>query len=184
MAFESSLTSNVGWLSGLLFNPNNISFEAGPITTVLEHQVGQDLFANIEFIWNTISPQKHTFLMQGTDRLFLAYRPLFHKANSRQQLILEVAVPNHAQQTKYLELKREHPNAIFTLTTKSEVVLDDLRSLLSRWHDPDYDTKHTPFYLYGTPQQQHIDHMLLKAPNAQLTAENVELEFFDAKSTN
>jgi len=33
-----------------------------------------------------------------------------------------------------------------------------------------------PFYLFGTEQQQHIDHMLLKAPNAQLTAEQVSLD--------
>ncbi|TFK20430.1 PLP-dependent transferase [Coprinopsis marcescibilis] len=101
---------------------------------------------------NTISPQKHTFLMQGTDRLDNAWTDA-PKANVAASITIS------------------HPRIV------------KQRSLLSRWHDPDYDTKHTPFYLYGTPQQQHIDHMLLKAPNAQLTAENVELEFFDAKST-
>ncbi|KAG2005932.1 group II decarboxylase [Coprinopsis cinerea AmutBmut pab1-1] len=74
MTFESSLPSIAGWLAGLLLNPNNVSFEAGPITTLLELEVGQDLckmigfenegdmqswghltsggtIANIEFIW-------------------------------------------------------------------------------------------------------------------------------------
>jgi hypothetical protein len=32
-----------------------------------------------------------------------------------------------------------------------------------------------PFYLYGTPEQQHIEHILLRAPNVQLCASNVEL---------
>ena len=32
-----------------------------------------------------------------------------------------------------------------------------------------------PFYLYGTDQQQHIDHMLLFAPNIQVTSGNVTL---------
>lgn len=32
-----------------------------------------------------------------------------------------------------------------------------------------------PFYLYGTPSQQHIDHMLLVAPNTQLSAARVTL---------
>lgn len=32
-----------------------------------------------------------------------------------------------------------------------------------------------PFYLYGTPEQPHIDHMLLYAPNIQLTAGRVKL---------
>ncbi|KZT07470.1 PLP-dependent transferase [Laetiporus sulphureus 93-53] len=36
--------------------------------------------------------------------------------------------------------------------------------------------KKMPFYLYGTPEQQHIDHVLLKAPNAQLTSSEVKLE--------
>jgi hypothetical protein len=32
-----------------------------------------------------------------------------------------------------------------------------------------------PFYLYGTPEQQHIEHILFRAPNVQLCASNVEL---------
>ena len=33
-----------------------------------------------------------------------------------------------------------------------------------------------PFYLYGTKAQQHISHMLLRAPNASLCASNVVLD--------
>ena len=32
-----------------------------------------------------------------------------------------------------------------------------------------------PFYLYGTPSQYHIDHILTRAPNISLSASDVEL---------
>jgi hypothetical protein len=41
--------------------------------------------------------------------------------------------------------------------------------------DESYPKLYTPFYLYGTPNQQHISHILLRAPNAVLSARNVEL---------
>ncbi|KAJ3501934.1 hypothetical protein NMY22_g18755 [Coprinellus aureogranulatus] len=43
MTFDFSLPSIAGWLGGLLLNPNNISFEAAPLTTVLELEVGKGL---------------------------------------------------------------------------------------------------------------------------------------------
>ena len=49
MTFESSLPSIAGWLSAMLLNPNNVSFEAGPITTLLELEVGKDLCKMIGF---------------------------------------------------------------------------------------------------------------------------------------
>ena len=36
-----------------------------------------------------------------------------------------------------------------------------------------------PFYLYGTAQETHIDHVLLRAPNAQLSAGEVIVETHD-----
>jgi hypothetical protein len=45
----------------------------------------------------------------------------------------------------------------------------DRRSLDNKY------TEKTPFYLYGTSTQQHIDHVLLCAPNVQLTASNITL---------
>lgn len=37
-----------------------------------------------------------------------------------------------------------------------------------------------PFYVYGTPEEQHIEHMLLRAPNAQITLESVKLDIVPA----
>ena len=36
-----------------------------------------------------------------------------------------------------------------------------------------------PFYLYGTRQEMHIDHILVQAPNAQLSAGEVTLELIE-----
>jgi hypothetical protein len=33
-----------------------------------------------------------------------------------------------------------------------------------------------PFYLYGTPEEKHIEHMLLRAPNVQISADCVKLD--------
>jgi hypothetical protein len=59
--------------------------------------------------------------------------------------------------------------------TVSDIQVVKRRPLDSRWRDGDYSKRFMPFYLYGTFDQQHIDHMLLKAPNAQLSADQVNL---------
>ena len=35
--------------------------------------------------------------------------------------------------------------------------------------------EHMPFYLYGTPEQKHIDHILRVSPNIQLNSDRVTL---------
>lgn len=49
------------------------------------------------------------------------------------------------------------------------------RPLNSKYRDHAYPAGHMPFYLYGTPENKHIDHMLLLSPNIQLSAANVAL---------
>jgi len=46
-----------------------------------------------------------------------------------------------------------------------------------------YPTNFMPFYLYGTSEQSHIDHLLVLAPNIQLTASQVHLDLKDRLST-
>lgn len=60
--------------------------------------------------------------MQGTDRLFLVYQPTFHKANGRQQLILEVEVRDIAQWHAYQAARAGHPYAVFELWTRPQPV--------------------------------------------------------------
>ncbi|KAH9884505.1 PLP-dependent transferase [Cubamyces lactineus] len=62
------------------------------------------------------------------------------------------------------------PSVTFTITS---VVKD--RPLNSRWRDQKYPGGYTPFYLYGSQTEQHVDHMLLRAPNAQITSDLITL---------
>lgn len=55
------------------------------------------------------------------------------------------------------------------------------RPLDSKWRDPDYPRDSTPFYMYGTTAQKHADHLLLKAPNAQITSDLVDFTFDDGR---
>jgi hypothetical protein len=50
------------------------------------------------------------------------------------------------------------------------------RTLASRWRNLDYPADYMPFYVYGTQKEQHIEHMLVRAPNAQITADQVTLQ--------
>jgi hypothetical protein len=40
-----------------------------------------------------------------------------------------------------------------------------------------------PFYLYGTGQEMHIDHILVRAPNAQLSAGEVTVELIEGSES-
>ena len=41
MTAEQSLPATLGYLSAMLYNPNNVAFEASPLTTELELIVGR-----------------------------------------------------------------------------------------------------------------------------------------------
>ena len=43
MSFEMGLPGILGWVATVLNNPNNVAFEASPITTRLEIDVGHDM---------------------------------------------------------------------------------------------------------------------------------------------
>lgn len=56
------------------------------------------------------------------------------------------------------------------------------RPLNSINRDHDYPQEDMPFYLYGTPEQMHISHVLLRSPNIALSAANVTLSAKDENS--
>ena len=56
------------------------------------------------------------------------------------------------------------------------------RPLNSKYRDTAYPSGHMPFYLYGSGSEYHIDHMLLRAPNCQLSGSNVKLSLADVIS--
>jgi hypothetical protein len=154
---------------------------------------------------NTVAPQIHEFVMQGVDSVYLTYRPLFHHANGRHQLILHVEIPEPGK-GEYQAARRASPSNSFILSTASETtierILEDMsftadisgtgvtissvsvsitevvknRPLNSRYRDLNYPASYTPFYLYGTPDEVSVDHMLLRAPNAQIASDLVTLQ--------
>lgn len=68
------------------------------------------------------------------------------------------------------------------LVSLTAVVKD--RSLKGRYRDTNYPTTGVPFYLYGTPTDLNIDHILVRAPNIQLSADNVSLSLDKAISAD
>ena len=43
MTTKNGMPGMLGWVSGVLNNPNNVAFEASPVTTLLEIDVGHDM---------------------------------------------------------------------------------------------------------------------------------------------
>ncbi|KAL1744050.1 hypothetical protein HDZ31DRAFT_82975 [Schizophyllum fasciatum] len=75
---------------------------------------------------NTVSPQTHQFVVQGCDPMYLVYRPLFHHANGRQQVILNVGDIDKDARAKVKDAMSKHPDAIYTLRTSHKTVLDQI----------------------------------------------------------
>ena len=73
---------------------------------------------------NTIKPQRHSFIVQGldTDAVYLIYRPYFHNANGRFQVVLSVNLVIPADSRLHGKLD----GAVVTLTTKENVNVEDI----------------------------------------------------------
>ncbi|EIN06879.1 PLP-dependent transferase [Punctularia strigosozonata HHB-11173 SS5] len=155
---------------------------------------------------NTVVPAVHQFVLQGKNKLYLVYCPQFYHANGRSQLILSGTIDSDAFMQEYRKVRDLHPGNAFTIKTADAVVLEDVlkagefnakvngpviwgvefrvinlqivkdRSLLSKYRDTTYPVDSTPFYLYGTTTEHHIDHMLLRAPNTQISSGLVTLD--------
>lgn len=158
---------------------------------------------------NEVKPALHRFVMQGLDRIYLVYMPMFHMANHRQQLIITADYPTEVQEL-YQQLRQENPDKTYTTGSANPKLLSDLlepgADIEYRMDDgiPDENTQplmtfklsninvvvnkslsfdalentypeRMPFYLYGTENECHIDHVLKKAPNAQISADRIEV---------
>jgi hypothetical protein len=58
------------------------------------------------------------------------------------------------------------------------------RALDGACHDASYPSAFMPFYLYGTPKEAHIDHVLVRSPNIVLSAESITLTLDDGKESD
>ncbi|KAF4919982.1 putative L-tyrosine/L-aspartate decarboxylase [Colletotrichum viniferum] len=159
---------------------------------------------------NTLAPDFHKFLIQGTEKIYLIHRPMFHVANHRQQLIMSAKFDDRSK-AKYADMKNSNPSEPLILVTKRKVMLKDIaerggkfegqimtedsgiviqdvtvtlgktvvsRPLNSKWRLEEYPSTFMPFYLYGTPTEANIDHVVVRAPNTQLSAGRCDLKFY------
>ncbi|KAF8887664.1 pyridoxal phosphate-dependent transferase [Gymnopilus junonius] len=68
------------------------------------------------------SPAQHSFVMQGTDRLFLSYISVFNIGNYRQQVVLTGDLSDEVMKT-YVQEAEGHPSTLFTLTMEKSLFL-------------------------------------------------------------
>jgi hypothetical protein len=143
---------------------------------------------------------------ESENQVYLVYRPLFYNANSRFQLILEAKFQDKSPEP-FAPTKKNHPSETYVVQTLDETTIAQVlkerkfeatisgkgikdglctisdikvvknRPLDSMYRDTHYPVDNMPFYLYGSSKELHVDHMLLFAPNAQLTAEGVKCLF-------
>ncbi|KAL0768837.1 hypothetical protein CaCOL14_008145 [Colletotrichum acutatum] len=159
---------------------------------------------------NTPAPDFHSFLIQGTEEIYLIHLPMFHVANHRQQLIVNASFDEKSK-AKYIALKKSNPTEPMLLVTQrkimakdvieqkghfdgqimtkeSGIILQDIcvqlgktvvsRPLNSKYRLDKYPDTFMPFYLYGTPNEANIDHVITRAPNTQLSAGRCKLNFY------
>lgn len=76
---------------------------------------------------NDVSSDNLSFLMHGTERVFLVHFPMFHLARQRHQFIASVELSSEAMKV-YKETKEKSPNATFVLNTQGKEDLTELGS--------------------------------------------------------
>lgn len=54
MSTDVSLPGIIGYLSTMIFNPNNVAFESSPITTLMELEAGKDMCRMLGYNVDTI----------------------------------------------------------------------------------------------------------------------------------
>ncbi|KAI0161298.1 pyridoxal-dependent decarboxylase domain-containing protein [Xylariaceae sp. FL1272] len=159
---------------------------------------------------NTLAPDFHSFLIQGTEKVYLIHLPMLHVANHRQQLIVAVEFDEKSKK-KYIAMKRSYPTEPMILVTAQKTMLKDVverngrfkaqimtkesgivlhnievtlkktivsRALNSKFRLDEFPSTFMPFYLYGTPNEANIDHVITKAPNTQLSAGRCQLKLY------
>ncbi|RIA97930.1 pyridoxal phosphate-dependent transferase [Glomus cerebriforme] len=179
----------------------------------------QDI-VKLSIIRNTVKPDHHKFVIQGTDQLFFTNLSMFQMENQRQQVIITADIPSEIKDT-FLKLRKDDPSHVYYLGNQYKMTLDEIarngrsfmgviyknfdpknkkamvlikgfqvtnvrvlkkRHLGTTFQDETYND-HMPFYIYGTGRQLHIDHMLLKYPSIQLSAECIKLEITSGNLT-
>ena len=74
---------------------------------------------------NEVTEDFHSFLMQVVEKIYLIHMPMFHMANHRQQLILQVDMDEEAR-SSYRDLKRCNPTEPMLLVTQEKTFLREI----------------------------------------------------------
>ncbi|KAJ7325911.1 PLP-dependent transferase [Mycena albidolilacea] len=152
----------------------------------------------------TVKPETIWFNIFGREKIYLTNAPFFHKASGRNHLVLsaDIAGPQGVvyklltDNDKMYRCKTLHEVTLDDIINQKQVdvvingvnlighecvTLSNIqvvkeRSLKSCYRDQQFSESCMPFYLFGTSQEQHIEHMLLRAPNVQISADRVQLD--------
>ncbi|CAG8618746.1 17081_t:CDS:2, partial [Racocetra fulgida] len=136
----------------------------------------------------------HLFIIQGTDEIYLVHLPLFQLETHRFQVIIKAEIPERIMY-EYKNFRKKNPSKVLLLCYQENITIDQIategnsfkayiienfdpytRNLGLSYQDADYPIDRIPFYIYGTKNQLHIEHLLLKSPSIQLSAENVRIK--------
>ncbi|KAI0466317.1 pyridoxal-dependent decarboxylase domain-containing protein [Xylaria cf. heliscus] len=74
---------------------------------------------------NTLAPDFHSFLIQGTETIYVIHLPMFHVANHRQQVIVSVEF-DEASKRKYVAMKNSYPSEPMILVTQNKTMLKEV----------------------------------------------------------
>ncbi|KAF8532792.1 pyridoxal phosphate-dependent transferase [Trichophaea hybrida] len=119
----------------------------------------------------TITEKKHSFILCGFNTHYLIYEPMFWDASCRQQAILHVKLSDNVVK-EYTHCGRIYPSSVIRLITKEKFFI--LRCT-SEWNR--YPQNSVPFYLFGKDDELHIERKLVRGPNIQMCASNIEHNF-------
>ncbi|KAL2789089.1 pyridoxal-dependent decarboxylase conserved domain protein [Aspergillus keveii] len=120
---------------------------------------------------------KGSFSQSGLDAYIKAKSRGVVFLNTTQETCLEALlneVSNNGDASFQGNLVDGDGNIISSISTLVTQIIK-YRSLNARNREPDYPPTYMPFYLYGSGSQHHISHVLLKSPNIELGAANVQL---------
>jgi hypothetical protein len=74
---------------------------------------------------NTLTPDIHRFIIQGTDTIFLVYLGMFNIENHRVQLIITGELP-YETKAWYVRERARDPAQVFMLATERRETLDNI----------------------------------------------------------
>ncbi|KAF5018638.1 hypothetical protein F66182_9388 [Fusarium sp. NRRL 66182] len=113
--------------------------------------------------------QDSIVMLESDDKLFIEdiIKGISSSGSGHVSVTTDIPVIMYEKGTK----KYHHKDGNVTL----KAVVKN-RPLNSIYRDIEYPDEFMPFYLYGTQQEMHISHMLVKAPNIALSSSNVKFK--------